>query len=592
MKKALLSLFVLGITICTSAQVVKPSRKAGVKIDTVKTEVVEVVTKYNPKIADASKIKRKPTVELLSSSQKKKLNYSIFSAPVASTFIPKSGVVKGVDVGIKERIYNNFIAIGYGNYNSPYVEAYLHNYTRFQSEFGVFTKYEASLDNIENTALDSDFSNFDLSVFFKKEERYFDWKIKLTSERNQHNWYGIQEAIFNQNTIGNINPQQTYNYFNLTADIDFLDAYIDESQLSVAYYNDAFNSNEFLIDLKTNFDLPLNSISNNLNNLLVKTNLSYLGGDFESGFQNVNAINYSIFTTKINPEYNTTFGGFSLKLGTSFFAAFDIENNVNHFLLYPDVKLQKSILKEKLKLYTGVFGDLKTNSYRSFSEENPFISPTQFITQTAEKYNVFLGANGVLNNNFSFNFSANIKEEQDKPLFIKNYSKSNGSNNSNGASSFKGFEYGNSFSVVYDDVKTTSFLVELEYELTNKISFLTNLQLNNFSLTSQSEAWNSPTLQGSLTSKYKSNTWFATTSLFYVGDRKEVSYSGTSFNNNGALIIDSFVDLNIDGGYHFSDKFSAFLKINNILNNNYQRFSDFQVQGFQILGGITYKFDF
>tara|TARA_R100000789_G_C3017813_1_gene152817 strand:- start:929 stop:2707 length:1779 start_codon:yes stop_codon:yes gene_type:complete len=592
MKKALLSLFFLGITFCTSSQEKKPTKKANIKIDTVKTEVVEVITKYNPKIADASKIKTKPTVELLSSSQKKKLNYSIFSAPVASTFIPKSGVVKGVNVGNKENIYNNFIAAGYGNYNSPYIEAYLHSYTRFQSEFGVSTKYEASLDNIENTALDSDFSNFDLNVFFKKEERYFDWKITLNSERNQYNWYGIQEEVFNQNTIDNINSQQTYNYFNLKADIDFLDAYVSKTQLSVAYYNDAFNSNEYLIDLNTNFDFPLNSISSNLNNLLVKTNLIYLGGDFESGFQDINTINYSIFTTKINSEYNTTFGGFSLKLGTSFFAAFDTENNVNHFLLYPDIKLQKSILKDKLNIYTGVFGDLKTNSYKSLSEENPFISPTQFITQTAEKYNIFLGTNGVLNNNFSFNFSASIKEEQDKPFFIKNYSKSNGTNTSNGVSTLKGFEYGNSFSVVYDDVKTTSFLAELEYEFTKTISFLTNFQFDNFSLTSQSEAWNLPTLQGSVISKYKSKTWYANAAVFYVGDRKEVSYSGTSFNSNGTLTIDSFVDINIDGGYHFSDKFSVFLKLNNILNNNYQRFADLPVQGFQVLGGLTYKFDF
>ena len=32
--------------------------------------------------------------------------------------------------------------------------------------------------------------------------------------------------------------------------------------------------------------------------------------------------------------------------------------------------------------------------------------------------------------------------------------------------------------------------------------------------------------------------------------------------------------------------------INNALNTDYQRFANFNTQGFQILGGITYKFDF
>ena len=56
-------------------------------------------------------------------------------------------------------------------------------------------------------------------------------------------------------------------------------------------------------------------------------------------------------------------------------------------------------------------------------------------------------------------------------------------------------------------------------------------------------------------------------------------------------IIDSFVDVNVNGGYHFNDKFSTFIKLNNILNTDYQRFANFNTQGFQILGGIAYKFD-
>jgi outer membrane receptor protein involved in Fe transport len=50
--------------------------------------------------------------------------------------------------------------------------------------------------------------------------------------------------------------------------------------------------------------------------------------------------------------------------------------------------------------------------------------------------------------------------------------------------------------------------------------------------------------------------------------------------------------VNLNGGYHFNDKFSAFLRLNNVLNTAYQRFANFNTQGFQALAGITYKFDF
>ena len=125
------------------------------------------------------------------------------------------------------------------------------------------------------------------------------------------------------------------------------------------------------------------------------------------------------------------------------------------------------------------------------------------MTQTSEKYNLFIGLNGLINNDISFNISASIKDENDKPLFLRNNSKSDGINNTSNGISLKGYEYGNSFNIVYDDVKTTSVLAELTYDLNNRIAFSTNIQFDNFKLTNQSEAWNLPTLQTSFTGKYK-----------------------------------------------------------------------------------------
>ena len=59
------------------------------KKDTVTTEVINVITSYTPTIADAFKIKKSPKITLSKNTKKKKLAYKIFSAPVASTFVPK-----------------------------------------------------------------------------------------------------------------------------------------------------------------------------------------------------------------------------------------------------------------------------------------------------------------------------------------------------------------------------------------------------------------------------------------------------------------------------------------------------------------------
>jgi hypothetical protein len=161
MRKSVIILFFLFSIASLRAQK-KPSEK---RKDTVKTEVVEVITKYNPKIADAKKIKKNPVIQLSKTSEKQQLEYTIFSAPVASTFIPKSGVVKGIDVGVKERLYKNYLALGYGNYGTPFLETFLHQSTRFENEFVFFAKYLASEENLDNSVLNSGFSNFNAGVF-------------------------------------------------------------------------------------------------------------------------------------------------------------------------------------------------------------------------------------------------------------------------------------------------------------------------------------------------------------------------------------------------------------------------------------------
>lgn len=563
------------------------------KKDTVKTEVVEVISSYNPKIADANKIAKNPIIEISDKNKKKKLSYTIFSAPVASTFKPKSGVVKGIDVGVKEHLYNNYLALGYGNYNSPYAELYLHSNNKFNDEFGVHAKYNSSLDDVENTLLNSDFSNFLASAFYKKEERYFDWKIGLDTELNTYNWYGLSNPNFITSTLNTIDEQQNYTYLKASGEVDFLDAYLDDTSLSIAHFSDNFKSREFLINLNTNFDFPLDFLSRNANNLQLKTSLEYLSGSFQRDYANQNRVNYTIFTAGLNPEYKTTFSGFSLKLGTTFFASFDTENKLNNFLIYPDVLLQKPFAKEKYAVYLGATGGLHTNTFKSFTEENPFVSPTLLITQTSEKYNAFIGFNGIINNDLSFNFKASLIEEEDKPLFVKNNSKSDGVNTSLNGNDLLGYEYGNSFNVVYDDVKTTSFLAELQYDFTKRIELKANVEYRNFITVNQLEAWNLPNLQSTVSASYKNNKWFATTNIFFVGERKDVIYTNIyPAISSSTQTLDSFVDVNVNGGYHFNDKFSAFLRLNNILNNNYQQFANFNVQGFQVLGGLTYKFDF
>lgn len=587
MKKGVLLIFLMITFFSSKAQEKK-------KDTIVKTEVVNIVTKYNPEIADVKKIKKNPTIKLLNKTKKKKLEYTIFSAPVASTFIPKTGVVKGINVGVKERVYNNYLAAGYGNYLSPYAEMYLYHNTRFNNEFGWSTKYNSSQQNINNTLLNSTFSNFTTNAFFKQEARYFNWKINADVQLNSYNWYGLpNDKSFAENVLNSIDEAQTYRYFKIGSHFKFNDSYIDFSSLDVSFFTDNFSSGEILANFSTKLDFPINLFKNSLNAISINTNLEYLKGFFNEGYGNNTAINYNQITANIEPNYNLKYLSFSLKAGLKAILSLDPENNINNTFIFPDILAETTIIKKYLLMYGGLSGNLHTNTYREFTEENPFVSPTLFITQTAETSNFFAGIKGNITRDISYHIKASSKTEEDKPLFIRNNSKSDGTNTISNGQTIKGYEFGNSFTIFYDDVKTTSLYTEIEYFLNKNFIFSTQIEYNNYTTTNALDSFNLPNLQGSFLAKYKEDKWYATATIFYVDERRDLVYNSTFPSSLNRLeTLNSFVDVNLNGGYHFNDKFSAFLKLNNVLNTNYQRFANFNVQGFQVLGGITYKFDF
>lgn len=589
MKKSFLYLLLVFGSSQVFAQV-KPKKET--KKDSIPIEVVNVITSYTPTIADAFKIKKSPRIVLGKNTKKQKLTYSIFSAPVASTFVPKSGVVKGIDVGKKERLYDNYLALGFGNYTTPFVEAFLHQNTKFDNDYGVYLKYISSQDGVESTPLDNGYTNLTVGAYYLQEERYLTWKIGGNVDYNIYNWYGLPAINFHAQSISAIQEKQTYGFYELEGEISFEDSYFDDIKASLSLFDDNFGSKEIKFRLNPNFKLPLDGFNRNWDDLELNTEISYLQGEFEQSYGSSNNLKYSFLNVGLNPIYRLDWKKLNIKLGTKMYLMMDIENSLTDFLIYPDVQFTYPLVSNLANLYIGAGGDLHMNSFRSFSEENPYVSPTLFLTQTNEQYNIYGGLNGKFSSDVSFNIRASYKSDEDHALFVRNNSKSDGIFNA-AAPALLGYEYGNSFSVFYDDITTLSIFAEVEVDVTKRLIIGGSVQSNTYTTTNQQEAWNLPKLEGMVFGKYKIDKWYATANVFIVGERQDLVYSSTFPSTVNAIQkLDAFVDVNLNGGYHFNDFFSAFIKLNNVLGTDYQRYANFNVQGFQVLGGITYKFDF
>ena len=160
----------------------------------------------------------------------------------------------------------------------------------------------------------------------------------------------------------------------------------------------------------------------------------------------------------------------------------------------------------------------------------------------------------------------------------------------------KGYEAANSFQVVYDDIKTMYAFAEVSVDFSKTLKFGGNVEFNSFSTTNQSEAWNLPELKATAFANYTNDKWFAGANLFFVGERRdEVTFLVPNvITQEDPIAIDNgnYMDLNLNGGYKFTDRLTAFAKVNNVFGSNYQKYTNFEVQGLQFFAGLTYKFDF
>jgi outer membrane receptor protein involved in Fe transport len=237
--------------------------------------------------------------------------------------------------------------------------------------------------------------------------------------------------------------------------------------------------------------------------------------------------------------------------------------------------------------YTGAEGELNQNTYCDFVSQNPFLSPTLAISPTDKKFDLFAGLKGKLVNNVSYNVRASYLNENDKALFKSNdYSEDSTNEN---------YAFGNSMSVVYDDVKTLSFYGELKADINEVITFGINGTFSSYNTGSENEAWNLPGVKISSTLDVAiTNQWYTGVNLFYVGERKDqkldtsIVYTDTP----DPVAVAGYFDLNAHLGYKYNDRLTLFLKLNNITGKSYEKWLDYPVQGFQIVLGANYKFDF
>ena len=559
------------------------------KEENIGSEVVNIVKPYTPTISDAFKVKESPNLNDEDNASKAVITYSILPFPVASTFEPSKGKAASVDKAKQEALYSNYLIGGFGNYFTPLAELYVTHDLGNDDYVAGMVKYISSAGGIEDIPVDDGYMKSSIDLTYGKNQNNMSWSTSLGFQAQKYHWYGLPSDISDSYTtddlstvFNTVDEPQFYNNFYIGGKLKVNEGIFKELSLEYDRFWDAFTTteNRFVAYPSFVFDVSHETIKTDFI-------VDYVGGSFDNFYDANQTTEYGFANFGISPSFAMQRDDWSFNIGATLMYSMDTQHSDDNIFIYPEINASYNVVDDLMIFYAGVTGGLEQNSYRNFTNENPFISPSIYITPTNKQYDVFAGLKGKFTNTISYNIKGAFKNEKNFTMFKSNDYSINIDNPE--------YAFGNSFGVVYDDVQTLNFFGEIKGSLSNDISFGINGTFSSYNAQNQPEVWNLPAVEfGANLDSQITEKWSAGVEFFYVGERKDlqinnsINYVVTPI----ATTLESYFDMNANVKYQHSDRLSGFLRLNNLTNQGYQKWLNYPVQSFQFMLGAAYKFDF
>ncbi len=255
-------------------------------------------------------------------------------------------------------------------------------------------------------------------------------------------------------------------------------------------------------------------------------------------------------------------------------------HNITRAHIYPIAELKYSMFNDIFIPYVGLRGGMQQNTFKSLTAENEFLRPNVELRNQNTSIDFYGGIKGSLSKRISFNIGGSYANVKDMGLFVTDTMYS---------------PLRNRFDIIYDTVNVTTITGSISYQLQEKLKVDAIANYYSYSAKNNSYAWNRPDLQVILRASYNLFDKF----LFNLdldlenGRRALVYEDGPEVTQeNGQYIekLNFIADANLGVEYRYNKRISAFVQANNIASQRYQRWYNTPVQGFQFLGGVTFRF--
>ena len=133
------------------------------------------------------------------------------------------------------------------------------------------------------------------------------------------------------------------------------------------------------------------------------------------------------------------------------------------------------------------------------------------------------------------------------------------------------------------------------YQLSEKIKVDAIGRFNSYSTRNNSFAWNLPQIEVIVRGNYNLyDKFLVTLDMKYEGGRRALVYEDgkdvSLEDGQYAKKLGFIADVNLGVEYRYNKRISAFVQFNNLAAQRYQRWYNYPVQSFQVMGGFTFRF--
>ena len=479
-----------------------------------------------------------------------------------------------------EKLYHGYIRAGVGTFATPFVEGMYSSTRNRDVAYGIRVKHNSSNAGIKRDVAYSGFSENLIDAWGKKIFGKHSLSGDLGFNSNMWHYYGFdpQGLDFEKKDI-----RQRFNTINLGA--DWKSYYRDSSLvnhdigLQIYHLNDLYDASEFGLNATGNLrsyrgehfftlDAGFDLISYKADRL---ESFDFVKDTFLLADDNTNAILHA------TPKVVLRKGGLRAEVGLGLYAQFSNKLQVHAF---PDVDFSYSLFDDIFVPYAGITGGVKRTSFRTLTDENPFILSNVELENEIERYKIFGGIRGSVSDKISFNVGASYSKADEVALFVNDTLLSRE----------------NRFSVIYDGVNTFTLSGEVSYLNDEKWGATFRGEIFSYSTDREAEAWNMPDYRFSLQANYNLfDKLILRTDIAYVGPRKMKSLwplPDHTQQGGGYWIADApaYIDLSLGVEYRYTTRLSAFVEAYNLTASKYDIYYRFPAQRVFLRGGVKYAF--